>query len=168
MQPTLLGKWGKRVFARLQGKTFGTCHKCGASLKRGRSIPRANFCARCDTLYHTYDCGNRMAAARLAANPAGCPKVRRICIFSFAALPNLLLNTLTLCTLTKNMQPALNKTPLYAHTRIQCCNICRCASGPLECHSYRRRARKEKIRSQAYDRESHGSMNGDGDARHTK
>ena len=68
---------GKRVLARLQGKTLGACHKCGASLKRGRScLLRANHCVRCKTSYHTYDCGNRMAAVLLADNPAECPKVR--------------------------------------------------------------------------------------------
>ena len=71
--------FGKRVLARLEGKTLGTCHKCGASLKRGRSYLRANHCIRCNTSYHTYDCGNRMAAVLLAVNPAQCPKVRNIC-----------------------------------------------------------------------------------------
>lgn len=95
---------GKRNAARLQGKTLGACHKCGASLKRNRSCPpRARFCVICGTLYHTYDCGNRMASVFLADIPADCPK---------------------------------------------CCNVCRCVSGPLECHAHRNRARKEKLRKE--------------------
>ena len=76
---------GKRVLARLQGKTLGACHKCGASLKRGRSCLRANHCVRCNTSYHTYDCGNRMAAVLLADNPAECPKVRSTSVFQEAS-----------------------------------------------------------------------------------
>ena len=79
---------GKRVLARLQGKTLGACHKCGASLKRGRSCLRATHCVRCNTSYHTYDCGNRMAAVLLADNPAECPKVRSIRGFCFVLLPS--------------------------------------------------------------------------------
>jgi len=70
---------GKRVLARLQGKTLGACHKCGGSLKRGRSCLRAKHCVRCNTSYHTYDCGNRMAAVLLADSPAECPKCRNAC-----------------------------------------------------------------------------------------
>jgi len=47
-------KLGKRVVARLEGKTLGACHKCGASFRRAQ-FPRARYCARCGTLYHTYD-----------------------------------------------------------------------------------------------------------------
>ena len=71
-------KVGKRVAARLEGKTLGACHKCGASLGRNRSSsPRARYCVRCGTIYHTYDCGRRMAAVLPASDPADCPKVRR-------------------------------------------------------------------------------------------
>ena len=73
------GKLGKRAAARLEGKTktLGACHKCGASLGRNRSSPRARYCVRCGTIYHTYDCGKRMAAVLLANDPTVCPKVRR-------------------------------------------------------------------------------------------
>ena len=77
---------GKRVLARLQGKTLGACHKCGASLKRGRSCLRATHCVRCNTSYHTYDCGNRMAAVLLADNPAECPNVRSTSVLLFRFL----------------------------------------------------------------------------------
>ena len=82
--------------ARLQGKTLGACHKCGASLKRGRScLLRANHCVRCNTSYHTYDCGNRMAAVLLADNPAECPKVRGTSIFQRTKASSLLFRFLT-------------------------------------------------------------------------
>ena len=61
--------------ARLQGKSCGACHKCGASLSAGHSFLRARYCARCGTLYHTYDCGNRMATVLPAESPEDCPKV---------------------------------------------------------------------------------------------
>jgi hypothetical protein len=69
-------KVGKREAARLEGKTLGACHKCGASLGRNGSSPRARYCVQCGTLYHTYDCGKRLAAVFLAVDPADCPKVR--------------------------------------------------------------------------------------------
>ena len=51
-------------------------------------------CVRCNTSYHTYDCGNRMAAVLLADNPAECPKVRSTSVskkparFCFVFLPS--------------------------------------------------------------------------------
>ena len=80
---------GKRIVARLQGKTLWACHKCGASLKRNRSCPpRARFCVICGTLYHTYDCGNRMASVFLADIPADCPKVS--CIYFIPSPSNVI------------------------------------------------------------------------------
>ena len=101
---------GKRVLARLQGKTLGACHKCGASLKRGRSCLRATHCVRCNTSYHTYDCGNRMAAVLLADNPAECPKVRSTSVskkparFCFVFLPSRQLS-FRHSSLTRDMSP---------------------------------------------------------------
>jgi hypothetical protein len=64
---------GKRVAARLEGRSAGTCHKCGASLNS--PFPRARYCERCGTLYHTYDCGKRLSSLHISTAPVECPKV---------------------------------------------------------------------------------------------
>ena len=64
----------KRAAARLEGRTFGACHKCGGSFAGSRN-PRACYCMTCGTLYHAYDCGKKMAAVGLLNNPEQCPKV---------------------------------------------------------------------------------------------
>ncbi len=69
-----LNKVGKRVATRLEGRSKGACHKCGASFADVQLL-RASYCARCGTLYHTYDCGKRITAAQLTNyNPIDCPK----------------------------------------------------------------------------------------------
>ena len=64
---------GKRITARLEGRSAGACHKCGASLNV--QFPRARLCPSCGTLYHTYDCGKRLQANSLVVNATDCPKV---------------------------------------------------------------------------------------------
>jgi hypothetical protein len=73
----MLTKLGKRFTARLEGRSHGACHKCGAGFG-STGYTRAHFCLRCGTLYHTYDCGKAMSAALLTNDPADCPKVRRL------------------------------------------------------------------------------------------
>lgn len=65
---------GKRVAARLDGRSPGTCHEGGSSF--GRNSLRTRYCVLCGTLYHTYDCGNRLAAVGIDIDPEECPKVR--------------------------------------------------------------------------------------------
>jgi hypothetical protein len=152
---------GKRIVARLQGKTLGACHKCGASLKRNRSCPpRARFCVICGTLYHTYDCGNRMASVLLADIPADCPKVS--CIYFLPCPSNVISSRCSSSASfearrqnhtfsTKRLQARnmfISYSPTHTANACQCCNVCRCVSGPLECHAHRNRARKEKLRKE--------------------